>query len=83
MQLARGFMLLAATGRKPNLQHFHGLIEENFLLVHLKGDNHIQNFQSGEVFRRKYIWKSCFTAQLAHHLLTKFQYVYQTIYLPK
>ena len=44
IQLASGFMQLAAAGRKRNIAHFHCLFEGNMLIVHLNGDNHIQNF---------------------------------------
>ena len=34
MQLARGFMLLAAAGRRRKKQHFHCLFEGQILIVH-------------------------------------------------
>ena len=47
MQLASGFMQLAAAKRRHNKVHFYCLFEGKMLIVHLNGDNHIQNFHLG------------------------------------
>ena len=40
-------MQLAATGHERNIPHLHCHVEGNMLLVHLNGDNRIQNFHFG------------------------------------
>ena len=47
MQLASGFMQLAAAERRCNKVRFHHLFEGKLLIVHMYGDNHIQNFHLG------------------------------------
>ena len=49
MQLASGFMQLAAAGRRRNKVHFHCLFEGKMLIVHLNWDNHIQIFLWGGI----------------------------------
>ena len=78
MQLANGFMQLAAAGRRRNMLHFLCLFEgENGT-----SDNHIQIFYLvSNIVRYVYVLKSCFTASLyiIPRRKTKFPTVYPTI----
>ena len=50
MQLASGFMQLAAAGRIGTTKHmFTGFFLRKMLIVHQNGDNHILNYHLGRV----------------------------------
>ena len=42
-------MQLVAASHRRNIVHFHFLFEEKMLIVHLNGDNHIQNSISDRI----------------------------------
>ena len=52
MQLASGFMQLAAAGPRRNIVHFHCLFEGKMLAMYYNGDNHIQHFHLGRYIVR-------------------------------
>ena len=83
MQLASGFMQLAAAGRIGATKYiFSVFLREKFNSA-LEWGYPYSKFSFGEVYRRIYVRKSRFTALLTRRRKTKFPTVYPTIYLPK
>ena len=57
-------MKLVTAACSHNILHFHCLFEGKMLLVHLNGDNHIQNIYLGNYIIGYMLKKSQFTAPL-------------------
>ena len=85
MQLASGFMQLAATGRIGATKYIFTVFLKGNVNIALEWGYPYSKFSFVEVYRRIYVRKSRFTALLTRRRKTKFPTVYPTIYmyLPK
>ena len=83
MQLASGFMQLAAAGRIGATKYIFTVFSKGKFNYALEWGWLYSIFSFGEVYRLIYVRKSRFTAPLTRRRKTKFLTVYQMIYLPK